>query len=63
MHYLCTNECVLFFLSLQSDGIEQTKMLATEHTKEAVRLLQRLTSSNIQQALIALTQKLLSRQK
>ncbi|KAK7092512.1 all trans-polyprenyl-diphosphate synthase PDSS1-like [Littorina saxatilis] len=50
-------------LVAKSDGIEQTKILASEHTKEAVRLLQHLTSSNVQQALMRLTQELLTRQK
>ncbi|XP_076437185.1 all trans-polyprenyl-diphosphate synthase PDSS1-like [Babylonia areolata] len=47
----------------KSDGIEQTKLLASKHTQEALRLLQYLNPSTIQHALVTLTQRLLTRQK
>ncbi|KAL8622018.1 hypothetical protein ACOMHN_035546 [Nucella lapillus] len=50
-------------LVAKSEGIEQTRMLASKHTQEAVRLLQQLTSSPLQHTLVALTQTLLTRQK
>lgn len=51
------------YLVTKSEGIEQTRLLATEHTKEAIRHLRKLTTSVPQEALISLTLKLLQRQK
>ncbi|KAK7480973.1 hypothetical protein BaRGS_00027788 [Batillaria attramentaria] len=51
------------YLVSKSDGIEQTKYLASEHTREAIRLLQQLSACDFQNALTSLTHKLLQRQK
>ncbi|XP_041372252.1 all trans-polyprenyl-diphosphate synthase PDSS1-like [Gigantopelta aegis] len=47
----------------QSDGVAQTRFLATQHAKEAVRLLKLLKPSDSQLALISLAEMVLKRTK
>ena len=61
------NVCVCVYIYLlcisQSDGVAQTRFLATQHAKEAVRLVKQLKPSDAQTALVALTEMVLKRTK
>lgn len=53
----------LYFSSFQSDGVAQTRILAEQHAKEAVRMIQQLKKCSSQQALIHLVKFVLDRKK
>jgi len=48
---------------MKSDGLAQTRFLAEQHCKEAVRCIQQLSSSQEQKALFTITDKVLNRMK
>ncbi|CAG5132281.1 unnamed protein product, partial [Candidula unifasciata] len=48
-------------LVAKSDGVEQTRLLATQHSKEAIKNMQHFATSDTQQALIRLATILLER--
>ncbi|KAF0337755.1 solanesyl pyrophosphate synthase [Gigaspora margarita] len=50
-------------LVYKSNGIEQTKLLATSHCQKAIDAITRLPKSDARNALIELTQKVLTRRK
>ncbi|GAB6019152.1 Decaprenyl-diphosphate synthase subunit 1 [Chamberlinius hualienensis] len=48
---------------LKSEGLAQTKFLAEQHSREAIRCLQQLSSSPEQQALFKISDKIINRNK